>query len=115
MDAMVTLSSCDKINPACLMAAARLDIPTICVPGGAGFREIYFNPNYMGIDQESYAGFYEKTSCVACGTLGACDLMGTAKFTVCPSIVRVTATPTTSALMLSTGPPIAPVETGAEI
>ncbi len=83
LDAMVTLSSCDKINPACLMAAARLDIPTICVPGGTGFREIQFNPNYKGVDQELYDGFYEKTSCGACATLGACELMGTANTFQC--------------------------------
>ncbi len=34
-DAMVCLSTCDKINPGMLMAAARLDIPTIMAPGGA--------------------------------------------------------------------------------
>jgi dihydroxy-acid dehydratase len=34
-DAMVCLTTCDKINPGMLMAAARLDIPTIMVPGGA--------------------------------------------------------------------------------
>ena len=34
-DAMVCLTTCDKINPGMLMAAARLDIPAIMVPGGA--------------------------------------------------------------------------------
>lgn len=34
-DAMVCLTTCDKINPGMLMAAARLDIPTIMAPGGA--------------------------------------------------------------------------------
>ncbi|MEM3004662.1 MAG: dihydroxy-acid dehydratase [Candidatus Bathyarchaeia archaeon] len=34
-DAMVCLSTCDKINPGMLMAAARMDIPTIMAPGGA--------------------------------------------------------------------------------
>jgi len=34
-DAMVCLTTCDKINPGMLMAAARLDIPTIIAPGGA--------------------------------------------------------------------------------
>jgi len=33
-DAMVMVASCDKILPAYLMAAARLDIPTILVTGG---------------------------------------------------------------------------------
>ena len=34
-DAMVCITTCDKINPGMLMAAARLDIPAIMVPGGA--------------------------------------------------------------------------------
>lgn len=34
-DALVLISSCDKITPAMLMAAARLNIPTIVVTGGA--------------------------------------------------------------------------------
>lgn len=34
LDGMVCLSSCDKTTPAHLMAAARLDIPSIIVPGG---------------------------------------------------------------------------------
>ncbi|MCF8049665.1 MAG: dihydroxy-acid dehydratase [Desulfobacterales bacterium] len=33
-DALVLISSCDKIVPAMLMAAARLDLPTILVSGG---------------------------------------------------------------------------------
>ena len=34
LDAVVLLGSCDKIVPGILMAAARLDIPAIVVPGG---------------------------------------------------------------------------------
>ena len=34
LDGLVLLGSCDKIVPGMLMAAARLDIPTIFVPGG---------------------------------------------------------------------------------
>ncbi|NYG04150.1 dihydroxy-acid dehydratase [Pseudonocardia alni] len=34
LDGMVCLSSCDKTTPAHLMASARLDIPSIIVPGG---------------------------------------------------------------------------------
>ena len=33
-DAMVCISSCDKITPAMLMACARIDIPTVFVTGG---------------------------------------------------------------------------------
>lgn len=83
LDAMVTLSSCDKINPAILMAAIRLDIPTICVPGGPNLFEIEFSPNYKGIDNKLYDDFLEKTKCVSCATYGACEFMGTANTIQC--------------------------------
>lgn len=34
LDGLVLLASCDKIIPGMLMAAARLDIPTVFLPGG---------------------------------------------------------------------------------
>jgi dihydroxy-acid dehydratase len=33
-DAMIMVTNCDKIVPGMLMAAARLDIPTIVISGG---------------------------------------------------------------------------------
>lgn len=83
LDAMVTLSSCDKINPAVLMATARLDIPTICVPGGPSMYEIRFMPQFDGIEQRYYDKFDDKLSCIGCATHGACELMGTANTTQC--------------------------------
>ena len=83
LDAMVTLSSCDKINPAVLMATARLDIPTICVPGGPNMYEIRFMPQFDGIEQRYYDNFDDKLSCIGCATHGACELMGTANTTQC--------------------------------
>jgi len=83
LDAMVTLSSCDKINPAVLMAAVRLDIPTICVPGGPNLFEIRFSPDFKGVDNKLYDDFKHKTQCVSCATLGACEFMGTANTTQC--------------------------------
>ncbi|MHA1689468.1 MAG: dihydroxy-acid dehydratase domain-containing protein, partial [Promethearchaeota archaeon] len=83
LDAMVTLSSCDKINPAVLMAAVRLDIPTICVPGGPNMYEIRFMPNYKGIEQGIYDDFEHKLNCITCGTHGACEIMGTANTFQC--------------------------------
>jgi len=83
LDAMVTLSSCDKINPAVLMATARLDIPTICVPGGPSMYEIRFMPQFDGIEQRYYDDFNDKLSCIGCATHGACELMGTANTTQC--------------------------------
>jgi dihydroxy-acid dehydratase len=34
-DGLVMVTNCDKIDPACLMAAARLDLPSVIVSGGA--------------------------------------------------------------------------------
>jgi dihydroxy-acid dehydratase len=83
LDALVTLSSCDKINPAMLMAAIRLDIPTICVPGGPSFWEIEFSPEYSGIDENNYDNFSDKVKCVTCASYGACEIMGTANTFQC--------------------------------
>ena len=83
LDALVTLSSCDKINPAMLMAAIRLDIPTICVPGGPSFWEIEFSPEYSGIDENNYDNFADKVKCVTCASHGACEIMGTANTFQC--------------------------------
>jgi dihydroxy-acid dehydratase len=83
LDAIVTLSTCDKINPAILMAVARLDIPAICIPGGPNLFEIAFTPEYKGIDVKYYDEFKKKTMCVACATAGACEFMGTANTTQC--------------------------------
>ena len=83
LDAMVTLSGCDKINPGVLMAAVRLDIPTICVPGGPNLFEIHFIPDYEGINLNNYEGFEKKVNCYSCATCGACEYMGTANTTQC--------------------------------
>ncbi|MFW9821904.1 MAG: dihydroxy-acid dehydratase [Candidatus Thorarchaeota archaeon] len=83
LDAMVTLSSCDKINPAILMAAVRLDIPTICVPGGSNMYQVRFMPGFKGISTDAYEDFTHKFGCITCATYGACEAMGTANTTQC--------------------------------
>ncbi|MHA2128885.1 MAG: dihydroxy-acid dehydratase [Promethearchaeota archaeon] len=83
LDAMVTLSSCDKINPAILMAAVRLDIPTICVPGGSNLYQVRFMPGFKGIATDLYEDFAHKFGCITCSTYGACEAMGTANTTQC--------------------------------
>lgn len=83
LDAMVTLSSCDKINPAILMAAVRLDIPTICVPGGSNMYQVRFMPDFKGISTDIYEDFNHKFGCITCATYGACEAMGTANTTQC--------------------------------
>ncbi len=83
LDALVTISSCDKINPGMLMAAIRLDIPTICVTGGPNLYEIQFMPDYKGIENREYEDLFKKIKCVSCATPGACGVMGTANTTQC--------------------------------
>ncbi|MHA1311658.1 MAG: dihydroxy-acid dehydratase [Candidatus Helarchaeota archaeon] len=82
-DAMVTISGCDKINPAVLMASVRLDIPTICVPGGPNMYKIRFTPDYNGIEQRNYDDFDYKLKCITCATSSSCELMGTANTVQC--------------------------------
>ena len=95
LDGLVLLGSCDKIVPGMLMAAARLDIPCIFVPGGC----MLSGPGYM--DQKSS----DSTTCseamgrvqtgamsenevmrlsnVSAPTCGSCQFMGTANSMCC--------------------------------
>ncbi len=93
VDAIVLLGSCDKIVPAMLMAAARLDIPCILLPGGPMEGGIVFDGRKS--DQTSSAEAYgmlsagkiteseysilEEQSCPSCGS---CSYLGTAN-TMC--------------------------------
>ncbi|GAA1804481.1 dihydroxy-acid dehydratase domain-containing protein [Nesterenkonia flava] len=63
LDAMICLSSCDKTTPAHLMAAGRLDIPTVIIPcgyqrsglaegGDADVEEVFFNAALEALDGE---------------------------------------------------------------
>ena len=55
LDGMLFLSSCDKTTPAHLMAAARLNLPSVCVPcgyqlgGACGGREVDIEEVYKGV------------------------------------------------------------------
>jgi len=98
-DGLVMLCSCDKIVPGMLMAAARLDLPTIFVTGGPMLPGHAADPQ-TGADQQIIlsdvkeamgrykAGriteeqFYE-IECKACGGPGACAFMGTANTMNC--------------------------------
>lgn len=78
-DGLVTISSCDKINPGMLMAAARLDLPTVCVPGGASAWNIRFCSAWKGsIDHRDYEALEDKVQAATVATCGACEIMGTA-------------------------------------
>jgi dihydroxy-acid dehydratase len=88
LDGLVFLSSCDKIEPAMLMAAARLNLPAIMVTGGPMLPG-YFDGKEMAIsDMREVAGrwkkgevndddFYEM-ECSVCPGPGSCAMNGTA-------------------------------------
>ena len=92
-DALVLLGSCDKIVPGMLMAAARLDIPCILLPGGpmeggkvfdgresdqTSSTEAYGMLSAGKITEEEYVSL-EDTACPGCGS---CSYLGTAN-TMC--------------------------------
>ncbi len=89
-DGMVLLSSCDKSVPAHLKIAARMDIPTILVPGGtmrpgpdlstAGKAGVVSARIKKGIDSPGEGRSYKLTGCPSCG---ACQFMGTASTMQC--------------------------------
>ena len=93
-DAMICISNCDKITPGMLMAALRLNIPTIFVSGGpmeAG--KVIWNSEAMKLDlvdamvmaaDDSQA--HDKVDAIersACPTCGSCSGMFTANSMNC--------------------------------
>ena len=88
-DGLLLLSSCDSIIPAELMAAARLDIPSVVVTGGPMLPGRYQGKNIVmsQLDEASLGGLQAKKFSeqeilemeeTACPGPGACSLMGTA-------------------------------------
>lgn len=78
-DGMVMIASCDKIIPGMLMAAARLDLPTIFLTGGPTIYEIRLHSTYKGtILHSDYDDLNDKLKTVYCASCGACEIMGTA-------------------------------------
>lgn len=91
-DGLILAASCDKSIPAHLKAAARLNIPTIFIPGGS----MRPGPNMTtslvagdislrekrGTVSEHEIMDYKKTGCPSCG---ACTFMGTASTMQCMS------------------------------
>jgi dihydroxy-acid dehydratase len=95
LDGLVLLGSCDKIVPGMLMAAARLNIPCILIPGGSMFSgPAYANQEktdttscgealgrvQIGEMQESEL-FQMASTCAP--TCGSCQFMGTANSMCC--------------------------------
>jgi dihydroxy-acid dehydratase len=90
VDAMICISNCDKITPGMMMAAMRLNIPTVFVSGGpmeAGTRK---GKNYDLVDAMVLAAdetvsdeeLYEVEK-IACPTCGSCSGMFTANSMNC--------------------------------
>ncbi|MGN0298399.1 MAG: dihydroxy-acid dehydratase [Lachnospiraceae bacterium] len=84
-DAGVFLASCDKGMPANLMGLARVDIPSIVVPGGT----MNAGPEMLTLEQLGmYSAKYQRgeidedklnwAKCNACPSCGACSFIGTA-------------------------------------
>jgi dihydroxy-acid dehydratase len=84
-DGVVFIAGCDKINPAMMMAAARLDLPAIYLAAGPGQMDVRNAPgNRASIDHGDYGddlGLLVKSA--TCSTCGACEIMGTANTFQC--------------------------------
>ncbi|MGB1263611.1 MAG: dihydroxy-acid dehydratase [Cognaticolwellia sp.] len=79
-DAVVFIAGCDKINPAMMMAMARLDLPSLYLAGGPGQTNIRNTPKFSGsIDHGDYFDQPEQLKeTLSCASCGACEIMGTA-------------------------------------
>nr|WP_240744298.1 dihydroxy-acid dehydratase [Desulfopila sp. IMCC35006] len=90
VDAMICISNCDKITPGMLMAAMRLNIPTIFVSGGpmeAGVdgdkRYDLVNAMVMAADSDVSDEEINRVERCACPTCGCCSGMFTANSMNC--------------------------------
>ncbi|SAI66341.1 dihydroxy-acid dehydratase [Bordetella ansorpii] len=89
LDGVVLTTGCDKTTPACLMAAATVDIPAIVLSGGPmldGWHEgqrvgsgtvIWQARNLMAAGKLDYEGFMELAT-ASSPSVGHCNTMGTA-------------------------------------
>jgi len=83
-DGMVMIASCDKIIPGMLMAAARLDLPTVFLPGGPNAWHIRFMAGRGdSVDHKDYDDLGLKVGTATCSTCGSCEIMGTANTFQC--------------------------------
>jgi dihydroxy-acid dehydratase len=87
-DAMVLIASCDKVIPGHLMAAARIDIPSIVVTGGPMMPGQYNGKAITLTDMREFVGSVaagnltreelKRIEALACPGPGSCAMMGTA-------------------------------------
>jgi dihydroxy-acid dehydratase len=90
---LVLLGTCDKIIPAMLMAAARLDLPALMVTGGPMADGQVHGKKVILSDVKEAMGRYkagtitlrefEEIECAACPGPGACSFLGTANTMAC--------------------------------
>ncbi|MCF8111019.1 MAG: dihydroxy-acid dehydratase [Desulfobacteraceae bacterium] len=94
LDAVALLGSCDKIVPGMLMAAARMDIPSIIVPGGCMEGGMYFDGRSSDITSLAEAQGMLKAGKIteeefaelednAAPGCGSCSFLGTANSMCC--------------------------------
>ncbi len=93
LDGLVMISNCDKITPGMLMAAARVDIPSIMVTGGPmaagrhrGRKVSYANmPEALGqaVAGKMTPAELQELEAEACPTCGSCSGMFTANTMAC--------------------------------
>ncbi|MCP3892394.1 MAG: dihydroxy-acid dehydratase [Desulfobulbaceae bacterium] len=90
VDAMICISNCDKITPGMLMAAMRLNIPTIFVSGGPMEAGVDGDKRYdlvdamvLAADKEVSDEQIERVERCACPTCGSCSGMFTANSMNC--------------------------------
>lgn len=89
LDGVVLTTGCDKTTPACLMAAATVDLPAIVLSGGPmldGHHKgqligsgtvLWHARNLLASGEIDYEGFMEMTT-AASPSIGHCNTMGTA-------------------------------------
>ena len=89
-DALICISNCDKITPGMLMAAMRLNIPTIFVSGGpmeagetGGRKYDLIDAMVMAADDSVDAATLAAVEANACPTCGSCSGMFTANSMNC--------------------------------
>ncbi len=90
VDAMVCISNCDKITPGMMMAAMRINIPTIFVSGGpmeaglvSGKKVDLIDIMVMAADSQVTDDQVAETERGACPTCGSCSGMFTANSMNC--------------------------------
>lgn len=90
VDALICISNCDKITPGLLMAAMRLNIPTVFVSGGPMEAGIHNNKKIdlvdamvLSADAKTSDEDMEKIERSACPTCGSCSGMFTANSMNC--------------------------------